>query len=204
MRASQVCAVTIGSLALFSISVELCNGAAPKSQSDTNSHILLYIPFAAKSSCITLVVMANELVKRGHEVTLVTSWESLKPDKNVNHIVLTSRIKEHMDKRSKAAFGTGASLGPMDMIKVADNAVATNSDALKKLKLLIDDSKSNPDMVVTSLHMMGNEASYYLAHRSNATLVLFTSVQQSLPTMNWAIGQPHNPAIIPLFITKFA
>ncbi len=139
MRANQVCAVTIGvCLALLSVSVELCNGATPMSKSDTNGHILLYIPFAAKSSCITLVIMANELVKKGHRVTLVTAWGSLKPDDKVNHIALPSVFEAHNDRMSKAAFGTGANMSPSDMFHLVDMAVKTNAEAMEKLIHLVE------------------------------------------------------------------
>ena len=53
------------------------------------------------------------------------------------------------------------------------------------------------DMVLTSALTMGHEAGYYLAHRYNATLGLYSTFQQSLTTMNQGMGQPHHTGYMP-------
>ena len=66
------------------------------------------------------------------------------------------------------------------------------------------DLETKFDVVIVSLVLLGNEAGYYLAHRHRATLVLYASLQQSLPVMNTALGQPHNPSIVPAFLGSFS
>ncbi len=66
------------------------------------------------------------------------------------------------------------------------------------------DKDTKFDMVVTSLVLMSNELSYYLAYRSNASLVLYSSYQASMSTMNWALGQPNNPAVIPSHMGSYS
>ena len=51
---------------------------------------------------------------------------------------------------------------------------------------------------------MGNEASYYLAHRKNSSLALFNTSPFSFPYLNWAMGNPHNPAFMPSPISGFS
>ncbi len=50
---------------------------------------------------------------------------------------------------------------------------------------------------------MANEAGYYLAERTNAHLVLFWTVQSSTSILDWAIGQPNNPAYMPFLFFDF-
>ena len=49
--------------------------------------------------------------------------------------------------------------------------------------------------------VFGNEMGYYLAHRFNASLALYFTAQVACPWMDFAIGQPHNPAYIPAMMT---
>lgn len=59
-------------------------------------------------------------------------------------------------------------------------------------------------MVVVSA-LIANEAGYYLAHRfGRARLCLYLTVQRSMPTMDHAMGMPHNPALLPFFALPFA
>lgn len=51
-------------------------------------NVLFYIPFAAKSSTLTIPPIANELVERGHNVAIVTPWNNLNFDERVNQIII--------------------------------------------------------------------------------------------------------------------
>ena len=51
-------------------------------------------------------------------------------------------------------------------------------------------------MIVSSV--FSNEAGYYLAHHLGAQLVLYFTGQTSLPWIDDAMGQPHNPALLPV------
>ena len=60
--------------------------------------------------------------------------------------------------------------------------------------------KSNTKYDVTLvLTVGGNEPGYYVAQRFNSSLVLYFAQQMSLLNQDYAMGQPHNPAIIPCF-----
>ncbi len=47
--------------------------------------ILIYIPYAAKSSTMNAVTLANALEERGHKVTAVTAWAKLKFNKGKDY-----------------------------------------------------------------------------------------------------------------------
>ena len=48
-----------------------------------------------------------------------------------------------------------------------------------------------------------SEAGYYLARRKfNATLISYFAQQNSFTFQDWAIGQPHNPAYVPVMGSK--
>ena len=60
--------------------------------------------------------------------------------------------------------------------------------------------KSNTKYDVTLvLTVGGNEPGYYVAQRFNSSLVLYFAQQMALLNQDYAMGQPHNPAIIPCF-----
>jgi len=58
--------------------------------------------------------------------------------------------------------------------------------------------------VVISLPIFGNEASYYLAHKKNASLVLFMTAPYGFPHINWAMGDSVNPSFMPSPVTGFS
>ena len=58
--------------------------------------------------------------------------------------------------------------------------------------------------VMITLPLLGNEASYYLAHRKNSSLALFITAPFGFPYLNWAMGNPYNPAYMPSPITGFS
>ena len=53
------------------------------------------------------------------------------------------------------------------------------------------------DIVVVSV-FLASEAGYYLAKKFDSSLVLYSTGQSSVPWMNAALGQPHNPSYMPL------
>ena len=64
------------------------------------------------------------------------------------------------------------------------------------MKNLLDDPSTRFDVVIT-VYFPGHEASYYLADRFKASLVLFFTGQTSVPSISHAMGMPHNPALLP-------
>ena len=58
--------------------------------------------------------------------------------------------------------------------------------------------------VLITLPLLGNEASYYLAHKKNSSLALFVTAPFSFPHISWAMGDIHNPAFMPSPVTGFS
>ena len=58
--------------------------------------------------------------------------------------------------------------------------------------------------VLITLPLLGNEASYYLAHKTNSSLALFVTAPFSFPHINWAMGDVYNPAYMPSPVMGFS
>ncbi len=104
--------------------------------------ILFYIPYAAKSSCTTMVPIATELVNRGHNVTLVTEWDSLKMDKRIQHIAISSKSSDQAGKELSNHFLSGHIGSKLAFMgawyRMVQAALHTNSEAVRVLKPLVE------------------------------------------------------------------
>ena len=70
---------------------------------------------------------------------------------------------------------------------------ALNNPIMKKL---VEDPTTKFD-VVLAVYFVGHEAGYYLADRFNASLALYFTGQVAMPTIDHAMGMPHNLALLP-------
>ena len=77
-----------------------------------------------------------------------------------------------------------------------------DSLADSRMQALIKDPNTKFDVALV-MPFFGNEAGYYLAHRFNASLVLYFTGQVSLSWVDQAMGQPHNTAYLPTFILPY-
>ena len=59
--------------------------------------IMFYMPFVSKSMRITYMPVVRELAARGHEVTVVTPYDSKEPD-NVHMVIIDSPFEEILDE----------------------------------------------------------------------------------------------------------
>ena len=180
-------------LTLFlSILASVSNGA----------NVLFYVPFAAKSVVLTVAPVFDQLAARGHSVTVISSWDSVKYSNNVQSVTVPSGLgslnKELSDSALKGKNPL-SNLGHFHKINAA--CIDANSKAIDKVLEL--EEKGKFDVIVTSLSLQCNEVGYYLAHRSNATLVIYGAVSTSVSIMNFATGQPSNPAYMPVIIAPF-
>ena len=53
------------------------------------------------------------------------------------------------------------------------------------------------------MSVFGSESGYYLATKFNSTVVLFSTGQVSIPWMDHAMGQPHNPSFMPIPLLEY-
>ena len=173
-------------LVLFS--VKLANGGGS---------ILFYFPYISKSMQITYMQLAEELNNLGHQITVVHPYLVPKASPGILQLI--------NDYQSMEAFLEGASIGKMkkeaNRASILANATQMkhmNSQALKlpRIQSWIRDSTTKFDAVIV-MPMWMNEVGYYLAHKFDASLVLFSSYQVSFPWINEAMGQPTNFAYMP-------
>ncbi len=152
---------------------------------------------------------------------MVTSWKSVRCNENTNHIALADGLpsfQKLMTGQSKSPGGLATQISKY--ITQIEAALPQNAKAIELIKPLLG-SKFNSylrpvvtlnmnlfsgnetrfDVVISSARM-SNEIGYYLAHKSNATLVLFSTHQQPFPMMNWGLGQPNNPAYTPFIFSQ--
>ena len=64
------------------------------------------------------------------------------------------------------------------------------------LKLLLMAGKKFDIVIVSAF--LANEGGYYLAKKFDASLVLYSTGQVSIPWLDAAMGQPHNPSYMPV------
>ena len=57
------------------------------------------------------------------------------------------------------------------------------------------------DIVI--LNVLGSETGYYLATKFKSSIVLYSTYSNSIPWLDSAIGQPHNPSFMPLFVLRY-
>ncbi len=108
--------------------------------------ILIYIPYAGKSSCITLLPIARELVNRGHHVTLVSEFDTLKVDNRVQHIVIPSKNADESGIKLTGEFlkerdskqPAVASVSFDHVHQTIQRTVDSNTKAFARLKPLVE------------------------------------------------------------------
>ena len=175
---------------------------------------------------MNMMTLANALDERGHNVTAITTWSSVKCNKGkqtdkcmrvspmlhndtnrtigINHIGLSDGIQSFrnmMSAQSKAPGGMTMYGQLRKYFKQVETSVPKNSEAVTKIKPFLEKEESKFDVVISSARM-SNEMGYYLAHRSNASLILFSTHQQPFPGMNLGMGQPNNPAYVPFIFAQ--
>jgi glucuronosyltransferase len=76
------------------------------------------------------------------------------------------------------------------------------SFADQRMQILFNDPSTKFDVVIV-INFFGDAAGYYIAHRFNASLVLYFTGQMTLPWIDEAVGQPHNTAYLPTAFLPF-
>ncbi len=99
-------------------------------------NVLFYIPYGPLSSCITMVPIANELVTKGHSVTMVTGFDNLSAGHGVAHIVINSTFEKYHQKMCRPSWGEdrAKSVSPVDIANLCFSAIDTNRNAMANLR----------------------------------------------------------------------
>ena len=166
---------------------------------------LVYIPFSSKSIKLSLMPMAKELSKRGHNVTIVSPYLEKKPIPGIIEITNVFPNENLFTSVSETLLKENAS-GSLDMpfTDVLDATVNANRAALSHpdLQKIISDEGEQIDVLIT-IPVMGNEAGYFVSYKKNASLVFFSPVPFIFPNMASAVGNPVNPSYMPLPIFPY-
>ena len=96
----------------------------------------------------------------------------------------------------------GLSFPPFDQIfgaAITASDAALNNPVMKKL---LENPKTKFDVVIV-VYFVGHEVGYYLADRFNASLALYFTGQMSMPTIDHAMGMPHNLALMPFPVLSY-
>ena len=164
-------------------------------------HFLFWLPLSTKSVKIAVLEPGYALARKGHKITIVSPVRHKKEIAGVTEIIHESELEALQDVISDRQLVEKLEMPFLEMIEISvnNNRMALRTPQVKDL--LKDDIKV--DVVVTA-PAFGNEAGYYIAHRKNASLVTFLPVPASGPHINWAIGDPFNPAYVPNVVLDFA
>lgn len=164
-------------------------------------HFLFWMPLSSRSVKIGALEAGYGLAKKGHTITVVSPFRSKKETAGVTEIVHLSEFEALQDLLSTRQLVERAEVPFPQLIQTSIN---NNRHALQNSEvrqLLNDEVKIDVVVVVPAF---GNEAGYYLAHRKKASLVTILPVAVSFPYINYAIGDPFNPAYVPLVVTGYS
>ncbi len=164
---------------------------------------MFYMPLVSTSMKITFMPLAEELGKRGHEVVIFMPMSHKDKLKNVEVAVVDSKFDELQINISKTFLETGASSTP-PIFDLLDAAIETNDNLLghPRMKQLLSDPETKFDILMVS-PFFASESGYYLAHKFNASLVMYFTGQASISFLDHALGMPHNPAFVPFLMLQY-
>ena len=130
-------------------------------------------------------------------------FEEKKPVPNLEVITIESDLEEMTQNVSDIVLkdDPNAQVPFLSFIKVA---IDSNRNALEhpQLRKYINDKNTKFDVTVVS-PFLASESGYYLAHRFKSSLAIYFTGQASMSTIDYAMGQPHNPSYLPLILFYF-
>ncbi|XP_071743553.1 UDP-glycosyltransferase UGT4 isoform X2 [Lepeophtheirus salmonis] len=159
--------------------------------------LMFYYPMMSKSVLMTFVPLAKEMRNRGHEVTIVSPYVL-----GLSNISEISCDKDELfpkvsEKASKTILKGESIFQVYKIMMPVLETIIKESLTNDKMSQLLMDPTSEFDAVISDTSYI-NIAGVYLAHHFNASLVLYFTKMMSLPDMDDAMLQPHNPSYMPL------
>ena len=165
-------------------------------------HYLIWLPMCSKSVKIGVMEAGYELARRGHEVTVVSPFKNQNDVEGVTDIVIESEVQELSNRMTdfilENRYSTGVPIFTFIEVSIINNRNALNSPEFREIL------NNKPVDVVIVVPIFGNEAGYFIAHKKNASLVLFLTAPVSKPWTNWAVGDIFNPSFIPLAVPGYS
>ena len=168
-------------------------------------HYLFYLPFSSKSIKLGFMPMALDLAEKGHNITIVSPYQEEKHISGIFEIIHSSPFEALADKISENILRESVDKSGFPFSALVEATLTANHAALAHpdLQRILSDQTIAVDVLMT-VPQMGNEAGYFIAHSKNATQVMFYSVPFLFPWMGSAVGNPLNPAYMPLFLFPFS
>ena len=112
--------------------------------------------------------VANELARRGHQITVVTPYKTKSPVAGVREILVESNVQEIFDAITDEEFVKGRTFLMPVGVQI-DVSIEDNRNAIRSTEVQEFFKNENIDVLIT-MPWFGCEASYYLAHKHNASL----------------------------------
>ncbi|CAH1999059.1 unnamed protein product [Acanthoscelides obtectus] len=158
--------------------------------------ILTVFPTAAPSHFILGEAIARGLAEAGHDVTMVSPFETKNPPKNgkVKDVVLTGLIEEHNR--------TVIHLFQMEQINMFTHILAMNFMGNRNMKKVLDHPnlqkllKSGEKFDAVVMEQFLNDGLKPLAKHFNAHLILFSTIGPNM-WVNGLVGNPDPSSYIP-------
>ena len=168
-------------------------------------NLLFFMPVIPKSSKIAWYPLAKEMAERGHQVTIVSPYQSQKEVQNLEEIIIDgAQLIKYQDEVSKAILGRNLSHWQISrqLASFIKPALDLNNQTFDTLKAMNFFKERSYDAVVL-ISVGGNEPGLFVAHHFKATIVTFFVQQMSLLSQDWSVGQPHHPAYVPQISTLY-
>lgn len=160
--------------------------------------ILFFMPLMPKSTTMTFMPIAEEMARRGHQVTVVNAFGTKTQLPTLTQIKLDFNAVDVLDFSSQMLADNATILGLTTTMFEGVGKMMSSWD------LIFDELKSKHDFFngqqfdITLVYgFLTNEVGYFVSRKFNSTLVLYSALQSSSITTDWAMGQPHNPAVLP-------
>ena len=161
---------------------------------------LFWMPLGSRSMKIGIMDMVYELAARGHTVTVVSAHGAKRETPGVREIVIQSGFESLVQEAMREILVTVGAEPPWTAImeqSLKDNRAALDSQELRQLV-------AAADVDVVCVVPFGNEAGFYLSQKMNASLALLWTGPSTLAHINWAVGDPYNPATSPMPLTGYS
>lgn len=161
--------------------------------------ILVLIPVSSKSHKNTFDPIIEELVKREHQVTLVTNFNSSKPEPGVKTIFLEDVFKLYTEMTPMA---TNMTLNPMTTFLSMGPLYSKICHVIFKDPSMVTFLESSKKYDVVLVNAVMCECTLQLAHSYGIPIVM-VSPPALLDHISWALNIPHPTSYIPFIMSPY-
>ena len=141
---------------------------------------------------------------RGHDVTAVIPFKEKTNKYKIIWSDPDSRLMKELAKGTEGAITKqdDSTISVMNNMKEFIFYLSDTALGDPHMQELLKNPNTKFDLVIVQ-PFVGAEVGYYLAHRFKAPSAIYLTAQSALPFINTALGQPYNPAYMPLPLNNF-